>query len=198
MRTNTKRIISSCFWFIIFIAVLIFLDQYTKQLAVKYLMGRDSVDLIPGILQFTFVGNKGIAWGMLWDKINFVVIITTIISVLLLFLIFKIELRINFYISNGIENLNQKIRALKIIQIVFLVMFSGAIGNLIDRVRIGYVIDFIYFKLIDFPVFNVADIFVTLSMAALIILCLFKVDEDEIYNLFKPSSKWIIDEYKNL
>ena len=192
MNKGKKRILKSCFWCVLFIAVLIFLDQYTKQIATQKLMGKDSVDLVPNVLQFTFVGNKGIAWGMLWDKINFVVILTTIISILLLFLIFKIDLRINFYIENNIEKLPSKVKSLKILQIIFLVMFSGAIGNLIDRIRIGYVIDFIYFKLIDFPVFNVADIFVTLSMIALIILCLFRIDEDDIYDLFKPASKWSI------
>lgn len=192
MNKGKKRILKSCFWCVLFIAVLIFLDQYTKQIATQKLMGKDSVDLVPNVLQFTFVGNKGIAWGMLWDKINFVVILTTIISILLLFLIFKIDLRINFYIENNIEKLSSKVKSLKILQIIFLVMFSGAIGNLIDRIRIGYVIDFIYFKLIDFPVFNIADIFVTLSMIALIILCLFRIDEDDIYDLFKPASKWSI------
>lgn len=193
MQMNKKRIIKSGFWCVLFIAVLIFLDQYTKHLATDKLMGKDAVDLISGVLQFTFVGNKGIAWGMLWDKINFVVILTTIISILLLFLIFKIDLRINFYIKNNVEKLSSKIKTLKVLQIIFLVMFSGAVGNLIDRIRIGYVIDFIYIKLINFPVFNVADIFVTLSMVALIILCLFRIDENEIYDLFKPASKWSIE-----
>lgn len=193
MQMNKKRIIKSGFWCVLFIAVLIFLDQYTKHLATDKLMGKDAVDLISGVLQFTFVGNKGIAWGMLWDKINFVVILTTIISILLLFLIFKIDLRINFYIENNVEKLSYKIKTLKVLQIIFLVMFSGAVGNLIDRIRIGYVIDFIYIKLINFPVFNVADIFVTLSMVALIILCLFRIVENEIYDLFKPASKWSIE-----
>lgn len=193
MQMNKKRIIKSGFWCVLFIAVLIFLDQYTKHLATDKLMGKDAVDLISGVLQFTFVGNKGIAWGMLWDKINFVVILTTIISILLLFLIFKIDLRINFYIENNVEKLSSKIKTLKVLQIIFLVMFSGAVGNLIDRIRIGYVIDFIYIKLINFPVFNVADIFVTLSMVALIILCLFRIDENEIYDLFRPASKWNIE-----
>ena len=195
MQMNKKRIIKSGFWCVLFITVLIFLDQYTKHLATDKLMGKDAVDLISGVLQFTFVGNKGIAWGMLWDKINFVVILTTIISILLLFLIFKIDLRINFYIENNVEKLSSKIKTLKVLQIIFLVMFSGAVGNLIDRIRIGYVIDFIYIKLINFPVFNVADIFVTLSMVALIILCLFRIDENEIYDLFKPASKWSIEKW---
>ena len=57
---------------------------------------------------------------------------------------------------------------------------AGAIGNIIDRIRNGFVVDFIYFSLIDFPVFNVADIFVTCSAIALIVLFLFVYKEDDI------------------
>ena len=56
---------------------------------------------------------------------------------------------------------------------------SGAIGNFIDRVRFGYVRDFIYFKLINFPVFNVADCYVTISVAIFIVLILFVYKENE-------------------
>lgn len=56
---------------------------------------------------------------------------------------------------------------------------SGAIGNFIDRVVHGYVIDFIYFELIHFPIFNIADCYVTVSCIAIIIICLFKIKEDE-------------------
>ena len=56
---------------------------------------------------------------------------------------------------------------------------AGGIGNLIDRLRLGYVIDFFYFSLIDFPVFNVADCYVTVSVALLIILILFVYKEDD-------------------
>ena len=57
---------------------------------------------------------------------------------------------------------------------------AGAMGNIIDRIRNGFVVDFIYFSLIDFPVFNVADIYVTCSAIALIVLFLFIYKEDDI------------------
>ena len=57
---------------------------------------------------------------------------------------------------------------------------AGAIGNLIDRVRLNYVIDFLYFKLIDFPIFNVADIYVTVAAFVLIFLILFYYKESEL------------------
>ena len=56
---------------------------------------------------------------------------------------------------------------------------AGGIGNLIDRVRLNYVVDFIYFSLIDFPVFNVADIYVTVSMFLLLILVLFYYKDED-------------------
>ncbi|MDY3716667.1 MAG: signal peptidase II, partial [Blautia sp.] len=66
---------------------------------------------------------------------------------------------------------------------------AGAIGNLIDRVRLGYVVDFIYFSLIDFPVFNVADIYVTGSMILLILLVLFFYKNEEDFAFLARSKK---------
>ena len=67
-------------------------------------------------------------------------------------------------------------------------LVSGAVGNFIDRVRFGYVRDFIYFKIINFPVFNVADCYVTVSVALLIILILFVYKEDD-FGFLKLSKK---------
>ena len=63
-------------------------------------------------------------------------------------------------------------------------IFSGAIGNFIDRLKLGYVVDFFYFKLIDFPVFNVADIYVTVAAFAMIILGLFYYKEEDYNKIF--------------
>ena len=65
------------------------------------------------------------------------------------------------------------------ISIACVFILGGALGNLIDRVRLGYVVDFLYFKLIDFPVFNVADIYVTVSVIVLILLMIFKYRSNE-------------------
>ena len=69
---------------------------------------------------------------------------------------------------------------------------AGAVGNFIDRMSNGYVVDFFYFKLINFPVFNVADIYVTLSAVFLVILLLFKYKEEDLnvlVNSLKKSRK---------
>ena len=57
--------------------------------------------------------------------------------------------------------------------IICIMLFAGGIGNFIDRVRFNYVVDFFYFKLIDFPIFNVADIYVSVSCVFLAILIIF-------------------------
>jgi signal peptidase II len=67
-------------------------------------------------------------------------------------------------------------------------LFSGALGNFIDRIELSYVRDFIYFKLIDFPVFNIADIYVVLSAIALCILVMF-VYKDEDFAFLKINKK---------
>jgi len=65
------------------------------------------------------------------------------------------------------------------LRLCFLLIIAGAMGNWIDRLRQGYVVDFIYFKPIDFPVFNVADIYVTCAAFGLILLLLFYYTEEE-------------------
>ena len=66
------------------------------------------------------------------------------------------------------------------------VVFSGAMGNFIDRVFRGYVVDFIYFSLIDFPTFNVADIYVTCGIIALVFLIFFRYKEEDDFDFLKP------------
>ena len=80
------------------------------------------------------------------------------------------------------------------IRICMILICSGAIGNLIDRVRFNYVVDFLYFELIDFPIFNVADIYVTVSAIALCVLLLFVYKDDDFDSLFKNKNKGKEDE----
>ena len=69
-------------------------------------------------------------------------------------------------------------------QYIITLLIAGAIGNLIDRIVNGYVVDFLYFKLIDFPVFNVADCYVTIACALLIIFCVFVINDKEFNAIF--------------
>ena len=76
----------------------------------------------------------------------------------------------------------------RFLDIVCVLLFAGAIGNLIDRIRLNYVVDFLYFVLIDFPIFNVADIYVTVAAFGMIFLGLFYYKNED-YELIFPSKK---------
>ena len=142
----------------------IFLDQYTKLLAVENLKNQAPIDIIENVFQLHYLENRGAAFGILQNQKIFFVIIGIIILIVALFFLFKNAARETFY---SIANLSASdcIRA---------------IGNMIDRIRLNYVIDFFYFELIDFPIFNVADIYVTLSAGLLIVLILFYYKEDDL------------------
>ena len=143
------------YFFVSIITLLI--DILSKSAAVKLLMPLKSVEVIKNILSLTYLENKGIAFGMFAGRRLLFVIISFFILVAVLFAIFKTpkDQRSVFLKLGG----------------AFVV--SGAIGNLIDRILKGYVVDFIEVKFIDFPVFNVADIAVCVGAAMLIIHFLF-------------------------
>lgn len=139
---------------LICVAVLVFLDQLSKWLAVILLEGQPSFFLIPGVLRFTYVENRGAAFGMLADnRWVFLVLSTLTIVCLLGFMIY----------SKPQSRLERAGLAL---------VLAGGIGNMIDRVLLGYVIDFIDFC--AFPklwnwVFNVADSCICIGVGLLII-----------------------------
>ena len=142
--------------------LLVIPDQLTKMLAVRYLKGASPIVLIKGILELSYVENAGAAFGILQNARWFFLILTVAILAGLAYIMHKLVQKPDFM-------------ALKT---TLCFIAAGAVGNMIDRFTHGYVVDFIYFKLIDFPVFNVADIYVTCSAFALAIL-IFAVYKDE-------------------
>ncbi len=151
---------------ILLLAALTVFDQLTKYLVRTRL--HNPIDIIKNVLQLVYVKNDGAAWGMMAGKQLFFIILT---SALMLFIVFVLVR----------TPADRKYRPFRIILTILL---SGALGNYIDRVVKGYVDDFIYFKLIDFPVFNVADICVTCSMVALFILIIFKYKDGDLNFVF--------------
>ena len=143
--------------------IMIAIDQVTKILAVNNLSD-GPFDIIKGVLQFLYLENHGAAWGILAGKRVFFIIITLIV----------VGLVVAIYLKTPNE---KKYIPLIIVQIM---LISGAVGNFIDRLMLGYVRDFIYFELIDFPVFNVADIFVVLSAIVLCFLILFVYKDEDL------------------
>lgn len=162
---------------ILVIAILTAFDQLTKAIITGKFAVQDSVDVIKDVFTITYVQNRGIAWGMFQGKKFLFIIITAII------------LGLCFYIYQNIAN-NPRY---KLFRICMLVLISGAIGNMIDRIKLGYVIDFFSFDLINFPVFNVADIYVVCSMFIIFFIILFKFNDDDLTYIFKNQTKIHLD-----
>lgn len=135
---------------ILMIACVI-IDQITKQLAVKGLYYIDTYPVIENVLHFTYVENRGAAFGMLADRRWIFMIISTVAIIAMLVLLYK-EKPDNRWI-----------------QVSAAFIIGGGIGNMIDRVRLGYVVDFIDCRFIDFYVFNGADSFVCVGCVMFII-----------------------------
>lgn len=170
---QVKKVILRNILGLLLVAGLIILDQFTKKLAVQYLKGKASYVLINGVLELQYAENRGAAFGIFQNKQIGLVIITAIIllAVLILF-----------------ETTPFKKRLIPM-QLVYLLVIAGAIGNMIDRVRQNYVVDFIYFRIINFPNFNVADMCVTGACILLIILMLFVYKDDEQLTYFSKNKK---------
>ena len=143
--------------------LLVVLDQATKGLAVRFLKGQPPFVLLDGVFEFRYLENRGAAFGMLQGQRAF--FLTIGIAVFLGALYFF------RYMSES-----ARFWPLRLIAVGVL---AGAWGNMIDRLRLSYVVDFFYFKLIDFPIFNMADIYVSVGTAALIALMLFYYKEEE-------------------
>ena len=169
---KNKQRIFSFLQLIIAVALLTGFDQWTKFLAVENLKGKADIPLIPNVLYFQYLENRGAAFGIFQDQKIFLILLTSLILIGVCYVLWKIPA-------------DKKYIYLKV-QCFFIT--AGGIGNLIDRVRLDYVIDFIYFAPIDFPVFNVADIYVSVGMIFLFIVVLFYY-KDEDFEFLKWKSK---------
>lgn len=161
---NNINKIKKIAFLLLFSVLLIIPDQLTKQLAVAKLKDQAAVTLINNVLYFTYLENRGAAFGSLQGAQTFFYIITVVVLVLILNVVWRMPDRKRFVP----------------LYITALLIFSGAIGNFIDRVSQRYVVDFIYFSPIDFPVFNVADIYVSVGCGLMIFLFLFIYKEEEL------------------
>ena len=168
--------------------ILVAIDQLTKYLAVINLKQSSTgvFVLIPGVFEFRYLENQSAAFGVdllsiiqnifhftYWSenplaflraKMIFFSVITIAVVILLCVWYRKVPV-------------SKRFRLLNVVVILFV---AGALGNLIDRIVNNYVVDFFYFKWIDFPVFNVADIYVTVTMILLLILILFFYKEEDL------------------
>ena len=148
-------------YFLIGFAMII-LDQVSKNWAANFLMREGPLPIIPGVFELHYAENRGVAFSMLQDQRWVFIPLSVIMTVALIVLLARSPMRQS-----------------KLFSFATVLIISGAIGNLIDRILLGYVIDFLYFSLIDFPIFNVADCCVVVGAGLLFVYCIFGMKEVE-------------------
>lgn len=158
---------------LLYLIVLIAFDQLSKYLVVIHLKDHNPINIIKDVLQLTYHENTGAIWGIASGKISMLIFISCIILFGMIALYLKIP--------------NDK--RYNLLKLVMIFITAGAIGNLIDRSIRKYVVDFIYFKLIDFPVFNIADSYITVAAIFLLILCIFYYKDEDFSFLNKKEIK---------
>jgi signal peptidase II len=128
--------------------LVLFFDQLTKFWVQNSMLPRDSIPLIPGVFHLTYVQNTGAAFGFLRGKTLFFIVVAVLVLGFIIFLAPRLS------------------REKPLLGLVFGLLLGGALGNLIDRIRFGYVIDFLDFRV--WPVFNIADMAIVVGVCFLI------------------------------
>ncbi len=168
MKEKCKTFIPCVF----FIGILIAFDQFTKYLVTVKLKGNAPFVLINGVFEFSYSENRGAAFGILQGGFILFFIVSLIVVAFVLYALWKMPAE-RHYIP---------------LRISLIMIAAGAAGNMIDRLIKGYVVDFLYFKLINYPIFNVADSYVTVSVILLLILVLAYYPEKDL-DFLKPGRK---------
>lgn len=143
--------------------ILTGLDQWTKGLVTASLKGNEPVVVLEGVFEFYYSENRGAAFGMLQEKQIFFFLIGILVLAAIAYMIWRMPD-------------DKKYRPLAV---CLMLVGAGAVGNMIDRVTQGYVVDFLYFKLINFPIFNVADCYVTVAAFLLVLLVMFYYSDED-------------------
>lgn len=138
--------------------ILIIIDRIAKWLTVNHLKPVGNIDLIPQILSLTYVENKGAAFGIMQNARWIFIIVTIAVLIALCVYIIKTKPQA------------------KLFRWACVLIFAGAVGNLIDRIALGYVVDMIQVHFFNFPVFNFADCCVVVGTAILCIHILISKD----------------------
>lgn len=137
--------------YLVISAVIVGLDQWTKYLTVENIQLGETKEFISGFLSFTYIRNTGGAWSILEGKMMFFYIMTVAVVAVLLYLLVK----------------NSK--GSKWFTIGLSLILAGALGNFIDRLRLGYVVDMLKTEFITFPIFNIADMALVIGVGCVFI-----------------------------
>lgn len=160
MSKKCKQLI----FFVFGLFISIGFDQWTKYMVVNRLKGNSPYIIWDGVFEFYYSENRGAAFGMMQGKQGFFFLVAAIVIAVVIYLLIKMPSDRKYLPFAG----------------CLFLLVSGAVGNMIDRLSQGYVVDFLYFKLIDFPIFNIADCYVVVSTILLMILFFFLYSEEDL------------------
>ena len=142
-------------------AALLAFDQFTKYLATVNLKNQPALVLIEGVLELQYFENTGIAFSLFQERKAFILITGFLVLAAVLFFLFRVPREGRF-------------------RVLMSVLIAGALGNIVDRLRFDYVVDFISFVLIHYPIFNVADCYIVVSAILLFLLFMFVYKEADL------------------
>lgn len=149
---------------LLLIFLLLAFDQYTKHLAIVKLKDQNAFVLWKDVLELRYLENRGSAFGLLMNQKFFILFVGFIFMAVILFFLFKLP----------------KTRKYYVVHVALSAVVAGGLGNMIDRLRFDYVVDFIFFVLINFPIFNVADCYIVVFTILLFFLFLFYYKESDL------------------
>ena len=145
-------------------AALLAFDQFTKYLVTVNLKGRPALVLIDGVLELQYFENTGIAFSLFRERKTFILITGFLVLAVILFFLFRVP----------------RTRRFGVVHVLMSALIAGALGNIVDRLRFDYVVDFISFVLINYPIFNGADCYIVVSAILLFVLFMFVYKEEEL------------------
>lgn len=170
VRQNKASEFGRVFAEILLIILLVFFDQFTKKQAVDTLkpLLPGGIEVWKGVFELHYLENHGMAFGLLQNAQIFFYVVTGIFLVIGVYLLVRTPGKKRFLPMN----------------LLLTLVIAGAVGNLIDRIVNQYVVDFLYVSLIDFPIFNVADCYVTVGIILLAIFLLFVYKDEELKEVY--------------
>lgn len=172
---NCKKKGKLCMLGALSVLLLLLFDQITKYSAQSLLAGKKSVSVIPGVFQLFYLENRGAAFGMFANRQAFFILVAAVMTAVAVFVYQRLPQEKHYYL----------------LRCVCVLIAAGAVGNMLDRILHGYVIDFLYVSLIDFPVFNVADCYVCIGavLGVVSIFTLYKEDDFKFLNPFGQNNR---------
>lgn len=188
--SSNKKLTLNCIIQLLLLFLFLAADRLTKLAAVNSLKGKESIVLIDNVLELKYLENSGAAFGIFQNRQWLFYIITAVVIIIVCFLWIRVVRSSKRYIKSKGDELNNKTFSdAMFFNYILIILAAGALGNLYDRIIHSYVVDFIYIKAVNFPVFNFADICVTGAALLVVIFFIFIYKEDKELPVFSGRSK---------